>query len=587
MIGATERRKQTLVLGIVFLAVAIPATAVYLAGCATTVQGMDSGEFMTVAAGGGRLHPPGYPVAMYLMQLAQLLPVDNPIWKASAVSAVFGGLALGLQAIAIQLLSGRALFAVVLPLVLGCSPLWLRYGTVAEVFTPGAFAMSALALLAVRVHMGMQGARTGIWLGLIGGFAFANHHGFVFAFPLMAWILWAGKAGWRGLACVFLAGSWGLAAYIPLLWAEGSWAWGELDSIGGLVGHVLRRDYGSFSLRASALGEVHWWDNPLEYLRIMPAELSYVLPIMMAAGLWSARRKPLAWALAAGWLSSSLGFLCLFNIPPEGEAAVIAQRFMVPPSALALPLAAMVERKLLSWIPARALFALLPFIVGSMHFGKVDHAQDRRMDDFLGNACSVTPPGSILFTENDGLVFGLLYAQEIEGMCPGVTAISRSLLRFPWYRDRLKRTDPSLDLSEPEFTAIARRHVGERPVFAAITLLSREEEMRRLPPAVPYGGVWMRLLGPEDPLPHPSQVEKQLLDTMRRYRWSPIPRHPFILGRTAESWTHQQYGESWMALSRAYSSAGRRDDAERCRVMGEALKIGFWPWKGPAKEKPH
>ena len=583
MTQESETRKRAAVLAIVFLGAFLPSATAYLAGSATTVQGMDAGEFMTVAAGGGRLHPPGYPLAASLMQIAQLLPSGSPAWKASAVSAVFGGLALGLQAIAIQLLSGRVLFSVVLPLILGCSPLWIRYCTVAEVFAPAGFAMSALALLAVRVHLGMRGPKTGLWLGLIGGFAFANHHGFAFAFPLMAWILWAGRAGWKGALCVVLGGSWGVLAYVPLLWAEGSWAWGELDSLQTLAGHVMRKDYGSLSLRAGSMGQVPWWENPAAYLKLLPGELFYVLPIMMAGGLWNGRRQQLPWALLAGWLTSSVGFLCLFNIPHEGEAAVIAQRFMVPPSALIIPLAAFLEKRTLTWGPAKLMIALLPLLAASMHFGKIDHAQDRRMDDFLANACSVTPPGSLLFMENDGLIFGMLYAQEIEGRCRDVTAVSKSMLGFEWYRNRLKKQDPSLDLSVPEFTAIAAKHVGRRPVFAAITLLSREEDVRRLPPAVPYGGVWMRLLAPGEPLPHPSDVEAQLHEAMQDYRWSRLPRHPFILERTAESWAHEQYGESWMALSRAYASAGRPDDAERCRVLGEALRVGYWPWKNRRK----
>ena len=47
---------------------------VYTMGCAQSVQGMDAAEFMLVGSLGGRLHPSGYPIATYIMQLFQILP---------------------------------------------------------------------------------------------------------------------------------------------------------------------------------------------------------------------------------------------------------------------------------------------------------------------------------------------------------------------------------------------------------------------------------------------------------------------------------------------------------------------------------
>ena len=91
--------------------------------------------------------------------------------------------------------------ALSISLTLAVQPLWLRYFTVAEVFAPAAFAMAVLTWLAVEVQFGLRGRRVIIWLGLISGFAATNHHGYVFAGPLVLWIMWAARLGVRGESC--------------------------------------------------------------------------------------------------------------------------------------------------------------------------------------------------------------------------------------------------------------------------------------------------------------------------------------------------------------------------------------------------
>ena len=559
---------------IVFLTVFILTSSLYVHGAATGVQGMDAGEFMTVAAAGGRLHPSGYPIAVYLMQLLNDLPFENAAWKASLFSAIFGALALGVQALIIERLTKSAVLSITLPLILACSPLWLRYCTVAEVFASAAFALSSLVLLAVLVEDGWRGIKVGIALGVIGGFAFANHHGFVFAWPLMLWILWRGKAGRLGVGAVFLCGLWGVLLYLPLMSAQGGWVWGEWNDIEGLFGHILRQDYGTFSLRPGELG-VSWYENPLFYLSLLPGELFGVLAIFWILGVWKYRRKKLMWAIVAAWFSSTLLFLSMFNIPTEGEASVITQRFLLPPSALILPVVAMGAKSLVEHFSVRVLLCGFPFLAASFHVGRIEHRYDHRMEDFLLNACSVTPKGSVLLVENDGLIFGMLYAQEVLGVCDKVTALSPTLLSYGWYKNRVIEQDSDLDLSDITVVGLVNNN-RHRQIFATLSILGDNKDEVRLPLTVPYGGVWMRFLKEDEGLVHPQVLEALLLEKMSQYHWHPLPQHSFLVERTAEVWASQQYGHSWLSLAGAYKKAQMPAAAQQAKERADVLMVGGW-----------
>ena len=125
---------------------------VYTMGCAQSVQGMDAAEFMLVGSLGGRLHPSGYPIATYMMQLFQILPSSNIAFTTSFFSVFFGALALFVQSLSIQYLTQNKILSFILPLLLGCSPLWLRYCTIAEVFASAGFALSCLVFISILVY---------------------------------------------------------------------------------------------------------------------------------------------------------------------------------------------------------------------------------------------------------------------------------------------------------------------------------------------------------------------------------------------------------------------------------------------------
>ncbi len=84
------------------LIAAILSFAVYAWTAAPSVTLLDSGEFILAAQSFGVPHPTGYPLWTLLAWLFQLLPLGNAAWEITLLSAIFGGLAVGLAATLIR-----------------------------------------------------------------------------------------------------------------------------------------------------------------------------------------------------------------------------------------------------------------------------------------------------------------------------------------------------------------------------------------------------------------------------------------------------------------------------------------------------
>jgi hypothetical protein len=541
--------------------VTIIFSLVYACGASVGPQASDSAEFMMVAGGGGRLHPPGYPILHGWLYLWQFIPFGSVAWKSSMACGLLGALSIGFLTDAIYRWLGEIKPAIWCAAMLGVQPLWIRYCTIAEAFTIAALVYAALFWLSVRVRK-ERSVKMAIYLGLIFSLGIASHHVFLFALPLYGWILWQLRNHFVWVLGFSLLG---FLMYLPLFSSEGVWVWGNLISLSDMVHFFLRSDYGSFQITHSTM-IVDWWVNPVSYLLVWSRDSWGVLPILLAVSLL-VNRSRYVMMLWATWLSVSVVFFSLFSLPFDGEFAVHTQRFFMAPTLLSIPLAAIGVQyivRILSPLGQLLLF-IVPAVFALLHIPTLSGRFDKRMEDYFINACSVLPVNSLVFVEGDGAIFGLNYMQKIEGFCPDVKIVVPGLLNYPWYLPELK---------ERTITEIIQTHSGDYQFFASLSILGRDQQS--LPPAVPYGGTWMRFVETSEMLPTPLQTEVHLLNTMSDFRYHPTANRIFLWERAGESWASSQYAHSWIALGSAYFRADKEDDANRCIEIGEALKKGDW-----------
>ena len=446
--------------------------ALYVATLAPTVVGGDSGELTASAVTGGVPHPPGYPVFALLARLFGSLPFGPSVaWRVNLLSAVSTAAAGGLLCASVRLWTASAGAGLLAAGLFGTNPLVWHHAVAAEVFGLNAM-FGALALfLWLRIERAPT-RRLVFVLALACGLGMGNHHTFVFiGVPVLLRSLWVARRELHasGVALAVLAGALGLLPYAYLAIACRSAAavsWGDQSTFDGLLGHFLRRDYGTFSLgrannKVDAFVETGTFFSTL-YL-MLGASLRRLLglgPLLAVAGYALASRKRPDRAQARFLLALLLGYalvFCAMSNMSTGKALYrsVLSRFFIQSDLLMALAAGIGWAWLFRRLEARAVSASgasrlslagagLVFLAGAVVNAGASQRGNTVFRDFVSAAFASLPRDAIVVTMGDHLTGAVFYFREVEKLRPDVIHLDQQLLGFRWYCDRALRRHPDL-----------------------------------------------------------------------------------------------------------------------------------------------
>ena len=465
----------------------------------------DTGEFALSAFSLGISHPPSYPVYILLGRAAELLPLGNRAYALALLSSLSGAACL-----AVLFASAAPLFgawpALCAALLLGLNvTFWVVCGVQEMYSLTLLFAAVLLALaLSLRRRFGVR-----VWavLWLSYGLFLGNRTDLVLWFPgllVLAWPYELSTGERRDPAALrrllLQAAGFGLLGltvylYLPLRSLRGPWLdWNHPATLYNLVGSLTRRGYGGtldLLSKSYAMGSMF-----LPNLRVYGAHLWLdfgLLGLLLAAiglrsGWRSDRRRFWAWALLYG--ASGPLFLFMANMPPNPHAmAIVEPHYLLSDLVLAL-WAAEGAAALLGFVGAEtakaacgvglaAALAVQVFVMG--HFRLADRRWDLVAHDSTANLLRSVPPGGVLVAKKDVQLFGLWYAQRVEGRRPDLRIVAQGLSHSPWYRASWRREGSPLSLgplkAAEDWTSFAALN-GPR-VFASMDA--------DVPPGVPFG----------------------------------------------------------------------------------------------------
>ncbi len=561
----------------------IAATALVLAIVAwwaapRTIQAGDAGEFATVMLRGGVPHPSGYPWMRLLGLPARALATlgITPALAAAlpcAVAAIAGWC--WIAASTARLVTPA--FAAFATLFVALAHVVVEHSIDAEVWGP------LVVVIAAAWHAALRWRGRPFAAGALWGLGLSHHLTALWLMPLFAVAAWPrqrpniralGSAAARA-ACGTAAG---LAPYLTLAVAsDGAWQWGRTDTVDGLVDHVLRRDFGTFSLSLHD-AEPRWLDQLArvgaslsEALTAGLTDGAVVAPIIIiaiAAAAWrflAPVHRPAAIAATLAFLAAALAFPIASDIDPRSPFAVwILERFDIMPLALLIPAIATATAVCVRALPRRG--PLVGMLGAALLAAQVSHtaqrgvpADDDGVETYARDLLGTAGPGVRAFVlgTNDHRTFPVLFAQEVLGVAPEVVYIDAQLLAHPWYRERLSTRAPELDITidkpirmvtklwtEPDGHAI--------PIYLANDFSAPSAALGR----TPEGVLWR--IQPAGQAVDPRTIVERHLAAMTR--WVGPPRHaisPFSRDLSA------RYTETTASLVEALMRGGQPELAQR------------------------
>lgn len=448
---------------LIAVVVMLVAAGVYVRTAARDLVVGDSVEFATIALNGGVAHPPGYPLLMILGRLFSYLPFGPPVFRVNLVSVVAGVATAGLIVLIARRLGASRLGAAIAGLLVAFHPIVWEWSLAIEAFALNAALASAIIYFLVRWHQQPERTHFLILAALFGGLASSNHHTIVFLIPSILLLLWWHRAQLikKPLVVVACAGAIvvGLLPYlyIPLEAAKDPVLnWGNVRTLGQLVNHFLRVEYGTGRLAAGGVAP----GEPIERLTVFAASFTILEAVLLIGGAVLAyqRSRWFLWFTLLCFGLAGPALIAYANMDVADEGRWVLEHFFVLPHVIVAPLAALgftyiaervglvVKKPMVTQsILAIAAVALIAVSV-AQNYRRIDQHDNRIVRTYAEDVLASLPRQTVLMAQEDQVVIPITYLQAVEKQRPDVTVIMLGVFRGGKgsYIRELKRRKPDL-----------------------------------------------------------------------------------------------------------------------------------------------
>ncbi|MBI3558173.1 MAG: DUF2723 domain-containing protein [Deltaproteobacteria bacterium] len=440
-----------------FLVVGLVAV-VFFRQLPTTVQNLDSGEVVANAFGLNVIHPPGYPLYLWIQYAwTHLFPFGSVFWRAAFLNALFS---LGVLAIAGLKMRRIALYAACVLMPLAFSKIFWTYALLPDVFMLNCLVLAGLCTL----YLHAPDSRYRV-LGLCFLFALGatNHLSVVFASPLVVHAILKDRTSIRILALAAVAtGSFIAVAYLSLLLlhTDSIYSWGSLHTLGDLARHFLRSDYGTLQLSGKATG-----GNFLENLGLLARIVILQTPLSLGFACVPVFKKFTGSAISSrfyvvvGSLAGyALIFLALANMDSSTPERLLLERFFLFPLVLLAVLAGYGLNALKKPLSRPVGLTLLAIGLCSSAWNYLafqqdtDFAQNTIVEDYARNLLGMISDDAraIVIVDSDTKVFGLRYLQIVKSEHSQVIVLPIGSVFDRRQLDKIKSLRPELKI-DPDY----------------------------------------------------------------------------------------------------------------------------------------
>ncbi|XP_061468459.1 protein O-mannosyl-transferase TMEM260 isoform X3 [Rhineura floridana] len=260
-----------------------------------------------------------------------------------------------------------------------------------------------------------------------------------------------------------------LAGCLPYLYLPASsylskarWTWGDQTTLKGFMSHLLREEYGTFSLVNSENGS-SMTDVLLFQVTHMKTELSPIVQALAIAACLAAAARPKVEKSHLVWLFTSMLFAYSFFFAWRANLDIskplfkgVVERFWMQSNAVVAVLAGLGLSSLFSLGEAviensRSLRCLEWLVAALLVTGQIysnysicDQSHNYVVDQFARNLLSSMPPDAIILLRGDLPGNSVHYLHNCEGVRPDITLVDQELMTHPWYLPKMSKHLPGV-----------------------------------------------------------------------------------------------------------------------------------------------
>jgi len=439
----------------------------YVITAARDIAFGDTPELTAVALTAGVAHPPGYPIFTMIGWVFGQLPVGPLPFRIALLSVVCHALTVGVIYAGTFRFTRSLTAAAVAATALGLSPLFWVWSLVGEVFPLNDLIAATMLLLVALWHEHPERRALFVAGGLAGGLGAANQQTILLLGPAVLYVMWLQRkillrdlSLVRNAAIAFAIGLLPYLALIPLAARNPAFSWSDIHGISDLVGHILRRDYGTGSLIVDAR---FTGGSDLERIATVFTDMGPLFLVLVALGAafaWRTRRWYATYLLIAFALAGP-AFVGYSNAKIDDPTVrSVIERFFLMPYVVVAPLAGFAvlaagelaaRTRLAPRLLERATagVALVAAIaIAAINYTGIDQSNDHVAHTFGEDLLASMRPNALFFGGGDPIIFTVAYLQAVEHARPDVTVIETPLLSAAWYTRQLRSQHPDLAVTD-------------------------------------------------------------------------------------------------------------------------------------------
>ncbi|XP_063295510.1 protein O-mannosyl-transferase TMEM260 [Pelobates fuscus] len=449
-------------------------SAVYFKTLHPSVPGGDSGELITAAYELGVAHPPGYPLFTVLAKLAMmLLPFGSVAYRVNFLCGLFGAIASSLLFYATFRLSGSYSSGILASGIFSFSRLTWQWSIAAEVFSLNNLFVALLMALTVEFEKATS-ARERSKISHIGAFfcglSLCNQHTIVlYVICIIFWVLFHQfKQKELTLKYMLTLGAFFVAGLLPYFYLIASsicsrarWTWGDQTTIQGFLTHLLREEYGTFSLAKSETG-LSVVDMLIFQINHMTTDISPIAQGLALLGLllcfvMQDSSIPVVCLFTKMFLCYSIFFSWRANLDITKPLFLgVVERFWMQSNIVICVLSGLGLALLTSSLKTKTVsFQLVHYIEWiftvlviakqvTTNYSICDQSSNYVVDKFARNILFSMPNNTVIMLRGDLPGNSLRYLHYCEGLRPDIALVDQEMMTYDWYLPKISPHIPNV-----------------------------------------------------------------------------------------------------------------------------------------------